>query len=153
MILQTAEQAEGANWNRAQCVLRFPRPRPPISTGESDEPSADIPRRCRCAAARQCRLRHRGRRCRNSSCQVRRRARCQTLQPRRSHTDRCAFADGLADSCRDAKGKFIECPAPAKKATCRDAKGQFIKCPATAKKAQCRDAKGKFTECPAADKK
>jgi len=33
-------------------------------------------------------------------------------------------------SCRDAKGKFIKCPAaaPAKPKQCRDAKGKFIKC-------------------------
>ncbi len=45
------------------------------------------------------------------------------------------FALGSAASaapCRDAKGKFITCPAPAAKKTCRDNKGKFIKCAATA---------------------
>ena len=37
-----------------------------------------------------------------------------------------------AASCRDAKGKFIPCPAAAAPATkCRDTKGKFIKCDAT----------------------
>lgn len=37
-----------------------------------------------------------------------------------------AFA---AAPCKDAKGKFMKCPAkPAKPKTCRDAKGHFIKC-------------------------
>ena len=33
--------------------------------------------------------------------------------------------------CKDAKGKFMKCPAPAapaKPKQCRDAKGKFIKC-------------------------
>lgn len=38
-----------------------------------------------------------------------------------------------AAQCRDAKGKFIKCPAKAaptpQKGPCRDAKGKFIKCP------------------------
>jgi hypothetical protein len=37
-----------------------------------------------------------------------------------------------AAACRDAKGKFIKCPAaataPAKPKQCRDAKGKFVKC-------------------------
>ena len=34
-----------------------------------------------------------------------------------------------AAPCRDAKGKFVTCPAPAAaKKTCRDNKGKFIKC-------------------------
>ena len=38
-----------------------------------------------------------------------------------------------AASCRDAKGKFITCPAPvAAKKTCRDVKGKFIRCATTA---------------------
>ena len=38
-----------------------------------------------------------------------------------------------AASCRDAKGKFIPCPAAAPAATkCRDTKGKFIKCGAAA---------------------
>ncbi len=37
-----------------------------------------------------------------------------------------------AAPCRDAKGKFITCPAPAAKKTCRDNKGKFIKCATTA---------------------
>lgn len=32
-----------------------------------------------------------------------------------------------AAPCRDAKGKFTKCPAPAPK-KCRDAKGKFAKC-------------------------
>ena len=36
----------------------------------------------------------------------------------------------FAASCRDAKGKFIKCPAsaPAKPVKCKDAKGKFAKC-------------------------
>ena len=34
-----------------------------------------------------------------------------------------------------------------KKATCRDAKGKFIKCPATTAAKRCRDAKGHFAKC------
>ena len=36
-----------------------------------------------------------------------------------------------AAPCRDAKGKFIKCPAakPAPKKVCKDAKGKFMKCP------------------------
>lgn len=43
-------------------------------------------------------------------------------------------APSFAAPCKDAKGKFIKCPAkavpakPAKPAKCRDAKGHFIKC-------------------------
>ena len=39
---------------------------------------------------------------------------------------------------------------PAYAAGCRDAKGKFVKCPAkpVAKKAPCKDAKGKFAKCP-----
>jgi hypothetical protein len=35
-----------------------------------------------------------------------------------------------AGPCRDAKGKFIKCPAaaPAKPTKCKDAKGKFAKC-------------------------
>jgi len=37
-----------------------------------------------------------------------------------------------AAACRDAKGKFVKCPAPAsapaKPKQCRDKKGKFIKC-------------------------
>jgi hypothetical protein len=49
-----------------------------------------------------------------------------------------------ADAKTDAK------KADDKKAPCRDAKGKFVKCPAEkpAKKAPCRDAKGRFTKCP-----
>lgn len=32
----------------------------------------------------------------------------------------------LAAPCKDAKGKFVKCPAKPK--MCRDAKGHFIKC-------------------------
>ncbi len=36
-----------------------------------------------------------------------------------------------AAPCRDGKGKFITCPAPAAaKKGCRDAKGKFVKCTA-----------------------
>ena len=31
--------------------------------------------------------------------------------------------------CKDAKGKFIKCPPPAKPMHCKDAKGKFVKCP------------------------
>ena len=35
----------------------------------------------------------------------------------------------VASPCKDAKGKFIKCPAAkAKPKTCRDAKGHFAKC-------------------------
>ncbi len=75
-----------------------------------------------------------------------------------------------ANQCKDAKGKFIKCPAVVAKPTpavvkatpaastastkCRDAKGKFIKCPTTAaaatpKPKTCRDAKGKFIKCAA----
>jgi len=41
-----------------------------------------------------------------------------------------ASAPSLAAPCKDAKGKFIKCPAkPAKPKVCRNAKGHFIKCP------------------------
>lgn len=35
-----------------------------------------------------------------------------------------------ATHCRDAKGKFIKCPAkaPAKTTRCKDSKGKFAKC-------------------------
>lgn len=39
----------------------------------------------------------------------------------------------LAAPCKDAKGKFMKCPAKAP--------------PKAAKPKQCRDAKGKFTKC------
>lgn len=41
-------------------------------------------------------------------------------------------AASAAAPCRDAKGKFVTCPAPAAKKTCRDNKGRFIKCAAAA---------------------
>ena len=38
-------------------------------------------------------------------------------------------AQTLAAPCRDAKGKFVKCPAAqAKPAHCKDAKGKFAKC-------------------------
>ena len=39
-------------------------------------------------------------------------------------------APTVAAPCRDAKGKFVKCPAkaPAKPIRCRDAKGKFAKC-------------------------
>lgn len=42
-------------------------------------------------------------------------------------------APSFAAPCKDAKGKFIKCPAKAppkaaKPKTCRDSKGKFIKC-------------------------
>ncbi len=41
------------------------------------------------------------------------------------------LAPAVAAPCRDAKGKFVTCPAPAaKKQPCRDAKGKFTACPA-----------------------
>lgn len=36
-------------------------------------------------------------------------------------------APALAAPCKDAKGKFVKCPA-AKPKMCRDAKGHFSKC-------------------------
>ncbi|MDR6626901.1 hypothetical protein [Caulobacter segnis] len=42
-----------------------------------------------------------------------------------------AGASLAAAPCRDAKGKFIKCPAaaaPAKPTKCKDAKGKFAKC-------------------------
>jgi hypothetical protein len=38
----------------------------------------------------------------------------------------------LAAQCKDAKGKFIKCPPPAKPVVvrCKDAKGKFAKCDA-----------------------
>jgi len=42
-----------------------------------------------------------------------------------------AGASFAAAPCRDAKGKFIKCPAaaaPAKPTKCKDAKGKFAKC-------------------------
>ena len=45
-----------------------------------------------------------------------------------------APGDAYAKACRDAKGKFIKCPAaasaPAKPKKCKDAKGKFAKCSA-----------------------
>ena len=35
-------------------------------------------------------------------------------------------APALAVPCKDAKGKFVKCPAKPK--VCRDAKGHFTKC-------------------------
>lgn len=39
-------------------------------------------------------------------------------------------APAAAASCRDAKGKFVKCPAkaPAKPLRCKDTKGKFAKC-------------------------
>jgi len=35
----------------------------------------------------------------------------------------------IASPCRDAKGKFVKCPAAKAKPTrCKDAKGKFAKC-------------------------
>ena len=53
-------------------------------------------------------------------------------------------APSLAAACKDAKGKFIKCPAP-KPAVCRNAQGHFIKCPAKPK--LCRNAQGHFATC------
>ncbi len=43
-------------------------------------------------------------------------------------------AASAAAPCRNDKGKFVTCPAPAPaaKKSCRDTKGKFIKCAATA---------------------
>jgi len=39
-------------------------------------------------------------------------------------------APSLAAPCKDAKGKFVKCPAkPAAPKVCRNAKGHFVKCP------------------------
>ena len=41
-----------------------------------------------------------------------------------------ASAPSLAAPCKDAKGKFVKCPAkPAAPKVCRNAKGHFVKCP------------------------
>ena len=38
-------------------------------------------------------------------------------------------APSFGSPCKDAKGKFIKCPAaPAKPKVCKDAKGKFMKC-------------------------
>ena len=37
-------------------------------------------------------------------------------------------AAATAAPCKDAKGKFIKCPAPATKQVCKDDKGKFAKC-------------------------
>jgi hypothetical protein len=37
-------------------------------------------------------------------------------------------APATASPCRDAKGKFIKCPAKAVPTRCKDAKGRFAKC-------------------------
>ena len=43
-----------------------------------------------------------------------------------------AFGAADAKPCKDAKGKFVKCPAaaPMKAAKCKDAKGKFTKCDA-----------------------
>jgi hypothetical protein len=43
-----------------------------------------------------------------------------------------AFGSASAAPCKDAKGKFVKCPAmaPMKPAKCKDAKGKFTKCSA-----------------------
>jgi len=38
-----------------------------------------------------------------------------------------ASAPSFAAPCKDAKGKFVKCPAKPK--VCRNAKGHFTKCP------------------------
>lgn len=40
-----------------------------------------------------------------------------------------AVVPASATPCKDAKGRFIKCPAaPAKAVKCKDAKGKFAKC-------------------------
>lgn len=39
-----------------------------------------------------------------------------------------ALAQGSAQPCRDAKGKFTKCEQKSKPAPCRDGKGKFTKC-------------------------
>jgi len=43
-----------------------------------------------------------------------------------------AFGAQAAAPCKDAKGKFVKCPAvaaaPAKPVKCKDARGKFAKC-------------------------
>ena len=51
----------------------------------------------------------------------------------------------LAAPCKDAKGKFIKCPAVPVAVRCKDKKGKFIKCPAKPK--MCRNAQGHFATC------
>ena len=45
---------------------------------------------------------------------------------------------------------FVASIGPASAASCRDAKGKFIPCPAAAPATKCRDTKGKFIRCDAA---
>lgn len=52
-------------------------------------------------------------------------------------------APALAAPCKDAKGKFVKCPAKPK--VCRNSKGHFIQCPA--KPRLCRDTNGHFATC------
>jgi hypothetical protein len=39
-----------------------------------------------------------------------------------------AFGAEAAAPCRDAKGKFIKCPAASASVRCKDTKGKFVKC-------------------------
>ncbi len=45
---------------------------------------------------------------------------------------------------------FVASTGPSSAASCRDAKGKFIPCPAAAPATKCRDTKGKFIKCDAA---
>ena len=51
--------------------------------------------------------------------------------------------------CKDAKGKFIKCPAPVAKAVAKSsvavAQKSTVKTKVSSK--QCRDAKGRFAKC------
>lgn len=57
-----------------------------------------------------------------------------------------------AVQCKDAKGKFIKCPAPVAKAVAKSPVAVAEKKPATKASAagpakRCRDAKGRFAKC------
>ena len=58
-------------------------------------------------------------------------------------------APALAAPCKDAKGKFIKCPAPVAKAVAKStvavAQKSTVKTKVSSK--QCRDAKGRFAKC------
>jgi hypothetical protein len=130
MILQTARQAEGANWNWAQCALlsvsppiEFPQENPMnrlllslAAAGALLLGNAGYAATAAAAAAPAAKPANAN-------------AATPTVAPSPMASPTAKAAVAKNHSCRDAKGKFIKCPpAPAKKATCRDAKGKFIKC-------------------------
>ena len=55
-----------------------------------------------------------------------------------------------ANQCKDAKGKFIKCPVPAKVTPAKPTPAATAATPAASTAAtKCRDAKGKFIKCAA----